>query len=715
LSLELGGGVKRDTSKTIGRSFTYASSVLTSGGNDAAYVAIQENQVLEYPVYAGAGWGLGGGDLLTYATVKTPLETEFRWLSQEDFLVPLVSHGLQPQNVLSWAPTQQRLEGEVPGDSLARIELDKQGRVVAKTSGNTGIPCEFTNADLIGQVSDRAPATKDIGDTPCIVDNVGVKVLDTSSGFDRSYIVTQKSDAKTLVLQPTVAVPAGTAAVRGKGRLITQAGEFPLEEWSVRRYHKLEATVRTNRESGFENSFAWNFGLKAGVQVGVGFAVGLKGLGGAGVGLEVGLSGGYEQNGLQSISLGTTNETQYGVRISGDIKPNIAYLVRPYLSRAPSGALVFDWTARASTTQPFWRTEYFDRGPDLAFELPNLLIPYRNPYPFSRPRATAPVLLQSYSFRSWECTDTIDPATNQRVADRCVPAKVAKESNFVLVADVHNFSLKPYDSSSPILVRFFVGDPAKGGYQVAESTVPSVKDPGCVNRYCLPAQGNSTVRVPWDWAKANPGLANRGSPVRPLPIYAVIDPQNRVQEVHDWTRPIDVRACKPLYRTVGGEQVANYPISGEDYQSACPTSNNEGWFTQRFGEVSTLSTPLAPSTDLSVQPLVVRQIAPGRQSVTVPVRSTQQASKVEVRLLTCTGNTTCSPAAARSAPRKATIPSIGAGRTATTTFSLTLPKGTFTLAAQAVPINNFEEPGGGPFDQSGQLGNNLRRQVVTFG
>ncbi len=712
LSLELGGGEKRDTSRTIGRTFSYTSSVLTSGGNDAAYVAIQENQILEYPVYRGAGWGLGGGDLLTYATVKTPLETEFRWLSQEDLAVPLVSHGLQPQNVLSWAPTQQRLESETRGIGLAKIYVDRQGRVLAKTKDVPGIPCASTNSVLIDEVSDREPAKQDIKETPCQVGNVGVKILDTSSRYDRSYVVTQKLDEKTLVLQPAVALSADEPVVDDKGRIILRAGDFPLEEWSVRRYHKLETVLRTDQESGYENSFAWNFGVKAGAQLGIAAATGLKGLGSAGVGVEIGLSGGYEQNGLQSISLGTTNETQYTVRVSGDIKPNISYLVRPYLSRAPSGAMVFDWTARASTTQSFWRSQYFDRGPDLAFALPNLLIPYRNPYPFSRPGATAPLLLESYSFRSWECTDVLDSATSQRVADRCVPAKVADEENFVLVADVHNYSLRPYDSSSPIRVRFFVGDPAKGGYQVAEASVPSVKDSRCVNRFCLPAQGTSTVKVPWDWAETSPGLANRGRPVRPVPVYAVIDPLDRVQEVHDWTAPVDVRACQPLYRTEGGERVPNYPISGEDYSSPCPTANNEGWFTQRFGEVSTLSTPLAPGTDLSVQPFSVRSVT-GGQRVSVPVRASQAAGRVEVRLFTCVGNRPCSPAAAARYESKF-IGSIPAGESRTVTFPTTLARGTYTVVAQAVPIGNFENPGGGPFDQTGQLGNNVRRVVATL-
>ncbi len=73
----------------------------------------------------------------------------------------------------------------------------------------------------------------------------------------------------------------------------------------------------------------------------------------------------------------------------------------------------------------------------------------------------------------------------------------------------------------------------------------------------------------------------------------------------------------------------------------------------------------------------------------------------------------CSPA--RAARYESTfIGSIPAGESRTVTFATTLGRGTYTVVAQAVPIANFENPGGGPFDQDGQLANNVRRVVATL-
>jgi hypothetical protein len=335
------------------------------------------------------------------------------------------------------------------------------------------------------------------------------------------------------------------------------------------------------------------------------------------------------------------------------------------------------------------------------------LTPYKAPAPNSKSAATVPLLLRSPDFGGWNCDRVVDHDTGLVSFTNCVPRAAADPAvPLFLVATVHNYSLRTYDSSKPLKVRFYVGDPARGGYQVVDTSgplsdplgvdVPSVRSNACVNRFCLPAQGESTIRVPWNWASSSPGLEGHGTPADPLPIYAIIDPANGVSpEVHDFTAPVEVHDCTDTY-----------PTTDNEYNSLCQTTDNEAWFTQGFdGATAAPTDALINSNDVTVN---------SDGSVQVAVHAPPGTGRVQVRLYRCPSSSSeCVPQTIGTLLGTRTILGFGAGGVASVRFAKP-GSGQQTLWAQVVPIDQFEVPGGGPFDASGTLDNNQVRTVLTI-
>jgi hypothetical protein len=443
-------------------------------------------------------------------------------------------------------------------------------------------------------------------------------------------------------------------------------------------------------------------------------------IGGLSVGID--FSTDYTHNELQTITIGSTQETRFAIEVTGNIKPNISYTIKPFLMQSPTGAMVLDWTTSPNSTDTFWHRFYVNRGSDPAFSLPDELTPYKAPEPNSKPDATVPLLLRSPDFGGWDCDQKVDPATHLVSFTNCAPKPSADPATpLLLVATVHNYSLRTYDSSTPLKVRFYVGDPARGGYQIIDSSgpladptgvdVPSVVSNACVNRFCLPAQGESTIRVPWNWTTSDPGLAGHGKPTDPLPIYAIIDPTNKVTpEVHDFTVPVEVDDCTNTYPTT----------DPAGFNSLCPTTDNEGWFTQGFGGNT------AGPVDLSIQGVTVNPDG----SIQVAVHGCGLAGgacdspgRVQVRLYKCAlGSATPPPPCFAQTqtldqPLTTSTRTIPAGFWTNGAASVRFPNPgsgqAWTLVAQAVPIDGFEAPGGGPFDAAGSLSDNQAQVTVT--
>lgn len=170
---------------------------------------------------------------------------------------------------------------------------------------------------------------------------------------------------------------------------------------------------------------------------------------------------------------------------------NAAYTVTRYAYWGKNGALVLDYTVDPVGT--WWEVNYGQR-PDPAWSLPWRYYPEKG-FALDDPRQ-----------RQLTKEITFQPATAQ-------PGETV-----IIRARLHNYSLK--DMADSLAVRFYRGDPAHGG-------VPLVGTGGetTVQLSPIPARGSAVVSLNWM-------LPPDFDPLHE-PIYAVIDPQNTLSEIHE--------------------------------------------------------------------------------------------------------------------------------------------------------------------------------------
>lgn len=159
-----------------------------------------------------------------------------------------------------------------------------------------------------------------------------------------------------------------------------------------------------------------------------------------------------------------------------------SYWVEPYIYwSSTTGYLVVDYAAGPLTATPatWWQNTYTKSDP--TFNLP---------WKYNSPP-------DDYSALSKEIT--FDP-----------PSPTASDM-VTITAKARNYSLVSVDN---VKVRFYRGDPDDGGVQIdADQTVPQLK-----------AMSSYTVEVHFDTA---------GFGGQPLNIYAVVDPDNAIDEMHE--------------------------------------------------------------------------------------------------------------------------------------------------------------------------------------
>jgi hypothetical protein len=174
------------------------------------------------------------------------------------------------------------------------------------------------------------------------------------------------------------------------------------------------------------------------------------------------------------------------------------YSVTPYVYWDRSGALVLDYAVQPSVSDiggvPTWWQERYGIYPDLAFNLP-----WRN----DAAKTGTPVT-------ELKRTETKNIAIN--------PQNVNPGDDVWITALVQNYSLMP--SSDPVPVRFFAGDPDNGGIQI--TGINGNPDPQVEP---LAARSSSTVSTHW----TAPQDFNESF----IRIYAVIDSENTVTEIHE--------------------------------------------------------------------------------------------------------------------------------------------------------------------------------------
>ena len=223
-----------------------------------------------------------------------------------------------------------------------------------------------------------------------------------------------------------------------------------------------------------------------------------------------------------------------------------SYRVTPYLATDPgTGALTLTWTTAPVGASGLWGNPVFGYGavgdpdlpprPDAAFSLPLLYEPYRVHTGLDD---NLDVILASPDFATWECDE-------QKVC-RPLPA-VDPGQELTVDATVHNYALTDLNASPsrPLVVRFYLGDPARGGYVIDEQ---EITEP-------IPPRGDAQVTAHW-----TPPAGFAGQPGQP--VYAVLDPGGLFDEVFDQTQPIHLwdRALRGKLATASTQVVDGTPV-----------------------------------------------------------------------------------------------------------------------------------------------------------
>lgn len=705
-------GEQADTSKQ-GSNFTYSFSKTALAGSDEVLAFTAATETTEYPIYPGTS--IFGGELEPgrYVRVESPVQSTLAWRSATD--PEITSSGWQrsvPGNILSYPKSANTL----PTDTKAVTEAVKIGPQTVRitTSGDHGYTCtlaDFTTTDGTRQLAPPGYLSK----FPCAADARLETV--SLSGFGgeaaglngKSFKVTQIDSANELQLLSSSTLSdldwkagaKGCTTGCGNGTLKRLPGALDRTAQTVGS-STTNFSVEFSDTSEFEAAASWslNTSLSASLKI----SAGLELLGGGGVSVK--LKGNYQRSEAATRSVAMLAGTKFEATIPPVSETGTRYVVQPFLTSDPrTNAMTFDWTASCDIhcNTGVWNSYLYQ--PDLAFALPELLNPYKTP---NNTGDNYVNMLRSPDFETWKCRD--DATLKQKVCSAPPLALAGKTST--IATTVHNYSLKAYASSTkPITIRYYVGDPARGGYPVLDAPVPS--SAGCGFAYCITPQGE--VKVLSDWIPAL-GLSGRGTTAAPLPIYAVI--RTTMPEVHPWSAPISLADCDATYPNLAGA-IPEYREPGGTAKrpSLCPTTNNQAYFPIRFG-----GKPAQP-TDLSVFSSGVVVSKDGRSaSIKVKSSSAITGKRAIIRIWACPTTSTCLPqtlpipknASAATGWGKTVSLTIGKGGTQTITMPLNT-SGAKKITVQVIPLDVWERPGGPALNQPGQLGNNQVTKVVTIG
>jgi hypothetical protein len=233
------------------------------------------------------------------------------------------------------------------------------------------------------------------------------------------------------------------------------------------------------------------------------------------------------------------------------------YVVTPYAYWAKNGALTVDYAVRPELADPgfppTWWQQRYGGAPN-----PTFILPWRYD-----PEKGFGLSEQAKRYQTKDITfDPVNPQPGDTVT---------------ITARVRNFSLVP--TSVPVSVRFYVGDPDSGGQPITGIHGESSVNTGSP----LPDRGRSDVQLRW--------IVPGGLPQYPR-IYAIIDPDNVIAEIHENdNKGFNVLGQQPIGTGVAGGAI---------------------YFPKRFALEQNYPNPFNPTTtiafDLPSQSLVTLQV-----------------------------------------------------------------------------------------------------------
>jgi len=219
----------------------------------------------------------------------------------------------------------------------------------------------------------------------------------------------------------------------------------------------------------------------------------------SGWGIEASVTGRYSSEEIITHESSATKEVEIKVEVSATDQTfgDTDYLITPYMYWGGNGAMVIDYAVDPSTTGhpdlgTFWDKNYLVNAD------PGLILPWRLD-----------------SLKGIGGTGDLKRYCKSLHVSPVVPAA---GDTAHLTVNIYNFSLK--NTAGPVAVRFYLGDPDGGGTPIegtAGLTDLSTGGP-------IPAQNSATLNMDF---VVPPGLSSTAR------VYAVIDPENALTEIHE--------------------------------------------------------------------------------------------------------------------------------------------------------------------------------------
>jgi len=238
------------------------------------------------------------------------------------------------------------------------------------------------------------------------------------------------------------------------------------------------------------------------------------------------LDGTYDREDMQTQRTEVSNGLELDVHLDGiDMGlGEVGYRVTPYSYWATNGALIIDYAVQPELaipggTETWWQVNYGKR-PDPAFILPWRYDPEKG-----------------FALE--------DPVKRHQTKDIVFYPTDPREGDVISIeARVHNFSL--LETPSPMGVKFYVGDPDSGGILI--KSVDNKTEVFTDDK--VPARGTMVVTMEWE-VPTGIGTFPR--------IYAVIDEQNGMQEIHENNNKSWNILQKSTATAIVSEQNSNIP------------------------------------------------------------------------------------------------------------------------------------------------------------
>lgn len=222
------------------------------------------------------------------------------------------------------------------------------------------------------------------------------------------------------------------------------------------------------------------------------------------VGVSAEISTNYSASSLSSRSTELTSS----FRVEGfigklkDSYDNVArYNIIPYIYRSQSGALVLDYMIDFEEGFDDWWNDNYGQQPDLAFILP-------------------------WRYAVEKGSDQIKPSMKQRTREiQFYPPFANPGDTVTITTRVHNYSLLTYEDWLDL--KFYMGDPEMGGVELT-----NIYGEQGASKYSTMVYGAQDANLDFEeylnfyWQVPDTVTCSPR-------IYAVIDPENLVEEIHE--------------------------------------------------------------------------------------------------------------------------------------------------------------------------------------